>query len=55
MKEKPRIEKINDSRPCYICKGKDENCRACSGTGIFNEYHYRFTANGMCFESDNLA
>ena len=54
-KDKVKIEKIDDSKKCYICNGQDRSCRACNGTGIFNEYHYRFIVGNMCFESDNLA
>lgn len=55
QKNKAEIIKVDDSRECYICKGKDKSCRACDGTGIFKEYHYNFIVGGMCFSSDNLA
>jgi len=55
MKNKAEIIKVDDSRECYICNGKDKSCRACSGTGIFKEYHYHFIVNGMCFSSDHMA
>jgi len=60
MTKNVEIVKVDDSRPCYICQGKTKECRACGGTGIFNEYHYNYILtdkNGdkIAFSSDNLA
>jgi len=47
------ITRINKAK-CYICKGKDKNCRACGGTGIYKDKTYFFIVDGYAYSADTL-
>ncbi len=55
--KKDKIEIIrqeSSDKKCYICKGKNKECKTCDGTGIFKDNHYILIANGMAFSMDTI-
>lgn len=48
------IRQEGTDEACYVCKGKDSECKACGGSGIFKDNHYIMVANGMAFSVDTI-
>lgn len=54
MKKKLEVITKIDKRKCYCCQGKDKDCRACGGTGIYEDKSYIFIVGGYAYSGDTL-
>ena len=55
MSKKLEVIKKLIPSPCYICHGKDKNCKSCNGTGFYVEslyYHICKGKNGKKYAID---
>jgi len=55
MKKKLEVVTKINRKKCYLCEGKAKTCRACGGTGIYEDKTYIFIVNGKyAYSGDTL-